>query len=82
MNSTLNFPLQTGDTECLRRAAEIVARSNDWDVPERLGDVLSWPLEQRREVMSLAQNLKVKGYFAEPLNCRTYDREMLEQGKC
>jgi hypothetical protein len=60
MDALLTKPqTKTEDTECLRRAAETVARANDWDAPKRLGDIFNWPLEQRNEVMQLAQNLKV-----------------------
>lgn len=56
-----NLVTPKADTECLRRAAETVARANNWDTPKYLGEVFNWPLQQRNEVMQLSQKLKVGG---------------------
>jgi hypothetical protein len=71
----MNWPLMTGDTEHLKQAAATVARANDWDVPKYLGEIFSWPLEQRNQAMSLAQKLKDEAVFQQMhgMSSRVFD---------
>jgi len=72
----MNWPLMTGDTEYLRQAVDTVAEQNGWDLPAALGEVFSWPLEQRHQAMQLSQSLKTEAQFQQThgMPSATFDR--------